>query len=62
MLYLPLDKITQQAAQDSSRAAAASGMSTTPVVPQALTPPATTPVRPATSGSSGSLTRDRGSR
>ena len=60
MLYLPLDKIIQQAAQDPSRAAAGAAMST--VVPPMTAPAATTPVRPAVSGSSNSLTRDRGSR
>lgn len=63
MLYLPLDKITQQVAQDPSRAAAGSVMSTgTPAIPPMTTPAATTPARPAVSGSSNSLTRDRGSR
>lgn len=60
MLYLPLDKIIQQAAQDPSRAAAGAAMST--VVPPMTAPAATTPVRPAVSGSSNSLPRDRGSR
>ena len=63
MLYLPLDKITQQVAQDPSRAAAGSAMSTTvPVIPPLTVPAATTPARPAASGPSNSLTRDRGSR
>jgi coproporphyrinogen III oxidase len=63
MLYLPLDKITQQAAQDPSRAASGSAMSTAaPVMPPFAPPAATTPVRPAVSGSPNSLTRDRGSR
>jgi membrane protease subunit HflK len=63
MLYLPLDKITQQAAQDPSRAASGSPMSTgVPVIPPMPVPGATTPVRPAVSGSPNSLTRDRGSR
>lgn len=63
MLYLPLDKITQQAAQDPSRAASGSTMSTAaPVIPPFTPPAAATPVRPATSGPSNSLTRDRGSR
>ena len=63
MLYLPLDKITQQAAQDPSRAASGSPMSTgVPVIPPMPMPGATTPVRPAVSGSPNSLTRDRGSR
>jgi membrane protease subunit HflK len=63
MLYLPLDKITQQAAQDSTRAASGSPMSTgAPVIPPMPVPGATTPVRPAVSGSPNSLTRDRGSR
>lgn len=63
MLYLPLDKIIQQAAQDPSRAAAGAAMSTAvPVMPPMAAPAATTPVRPAVSGSSNSLTRDRGSR
>ncbi len=63
MLYLPLDKITQQAAQDPSRAASGSPMSTgVPVIPPMPMPGATTPARPAVSGSPNSLTRDRGSR
>ena len=63
MLYLPLDKITQQAAQDPARAASGSVMSTTaPVMPSPAAPAATTPARPVVSGSSNSLTRDRGSR
>ena len=63
MLYLPLDKITQQAAQDPSRAASGSAMSTSsPVIPPFTPPAAAAPVRPATSGPSNSLTRDRGSR
>jgi membrane protease subunit HflK len=63
MLYLPLDKITQQAAQDPSRAASGSPMSTgVPVIPPMPMTGATTPVRPAVSGSPNSLTRDRGSR
>jgi membrane protease subunit HflK len=63
MLYLPLDKITQQAAQDPSRAASGSAMSTSsPVIPPFTPPAAATPVRPATAGPSNSLTRDRGSR
>ena len=63
MLYLPLDKITQQAAQDPSRAASGSSTATgMPVMPQMPVPAATTPARPAVSGSSNSLTRDRGSR
>jgi membrane protease subunit HflK len=63
MLYLPLDKITQQAAQDPSRAVSGSAMSTSsPVIPPFTPPAAATPVRPATSGPSNSLTRDRGSR
>jgi len=63
MLYLPLDKITQQAAQDPARAATGSTMSTTaPVMPPPVAPAATTPARPVVSGSSNSLTRDRGSR
>ncbi len=62
MLYLPLDKITQQAAQDPTRAATGSAMSQVPVIPPLTAPSGTTPVRPAVSGSSNSLTRDRGSR
>jgi membrane protease subunit HflK len=62
MLYLPLDKITQQVAQDPSRAAAGSAMSTVPVIPPVTAPATTTPARPAVSGSTNSLTRDRGSR
>jgi membrane protease subunit HflK len=63
MLYLPLDKITQQAAQDPSRAASGSAMSnSSPVIPPFTPPAAATPVRPVTSGPSNTLTRDRGSR
>ena len=63
MLYLPLDKITQQAAQDPSRAASGSPMSTgVPVIPPMPMTGTTTPARPAVSGSPNSLTRDRGSR
>ena len=63
MLYLLLDKITQQAAQDPSRAASGSPMSTgVPVIPPMPMPGATTPVRQAVSGSPNSLTRDRSSR
>jgi len=63
MLYLPLDKITQQAAQDPSRAASGSAAATgMPVIPPMPVPAATTPPRPAASGSPNSLTRDRGSR
>lgn len=63
MLYLPLDKITQQAAQDPSRAASGSAMSTSsPAIPPFTPPAAATPLRPATSGPSNPLTRDRGSR
>lgn len=63
MLYLPLDKITQQAAQDSSRGASSSSISTgVPVMPPMPMTGATTPARPAASGSPNSLTRDRGSR
>jgi membrane protease subunit HflK len=63
MLYLPLDKITQQASQDPSRAGSGSPMSAgVPVIPPMPVPGATTPARPAASGSPNSLTRDRGSR
>jgi membrane protease subunit HflK len=62
MLYLPLDKITQQAAQDPTRAALGSAMSTGVPMPPMTAPAATTPARPAASGSPNSLTRDRGSR
>ena len=62
MLYLPLDKIIQQAAQDPARAATGSPMSTAPVGPSVVPPVIPAPVRPAASGSSTSLTRDRGSR
>mgnify|MGYP002628395096 FL=1 len=63
MLYLPLDKIIQQAAQDPSRAAAGAAMSSAvPVMPPMTAPAATTPLRPTGSGSTNTLTRDRGSR
>ncbi len=62
MLYLPLDKITQQAAQDPSRAASGSAAAGVPMIPPMPVPAATTPARPAVSGSPNSLTRDRGSR
>lgn len=62
MLYLPLDKIMQQTAQDASRAA--SGVMTSPSpLSMPAAPAANTPARaPATSGSPSTLTRDRASR
>ena len=64
MLYLPLDKIVQQAAREASSSSpnAASSTPTMPVVP----PPATPSVRPAAgaaaAGSANTLSRDRGGR
>ena len=60
LFSLPLAPLLPPAAQDPSRAAAGAAMST--VVPPMTAPAATTPVRPAVSGSSNSLPRDRGSR
>lgn len=60
MLYLPLDKIMQQTAQDAGKSAPA--VTTPPVI---QTPaPVSTSARPAAapSGSANTLTRDRGSR
>jgi len=62
MLYLPLDKITQQVAQDPSRAASGSAATGVPMIPPMPLPAAASPPRPAVSGSPNSLTRDRGSR
>ncbi|MEI6836773.1 MAG: FtsH protease activity modulator HflK [Alcaligenaceae bacterium] len=62
MLYLPLDKITQQVAQDASRTGSNSTMTTVPMIPPPLVPSTSSPVRPPVQGSSNSLTRDRGSR
>ena len=62
MLYLPLDKITQQVAQDASRTGSNSTMTTVPMIPPPLIPSTSSPARPAVQGSSNSLTRDRGSR
>jgi membrane protease subunit HflK len=60
MLYLPLDKITQQAAQGAQRI---NPMANTPVQTNAPAPlTQTSPVRPAAPGSLNTLTRDRGSR
>ncbi|MEY3739407.1 MAG: hypothetical protein RLZZ192_82 [Pseudomonadota bacterium] len=62
MLYLPLDKLAQQAAQGAARPSNAPAMPpATPVTPPPFVPPAPTQ-RPAIQGSSNSLTRDRGSR
>jgi membrane protease subunit HflK len=62
MLYLPLDKIMQQTAQDAGKAASGTAA---PVAPVIQTPaPVSTSSRPAAaaSGSANTLTRDRGSR
>ena len=61
MLYLPLDKIMQQTAQDTGKTVPSS---IAPVPPVINTPAApSTPARPAAaSGSANTLTRDRGSR
>ncbi len=62
MLYLPLDKLAQQAAQGVARPSNAPAMPPTmPVTPPPFVPPAPSQ-RPAIQGSSNSLTRDRGSR
>jgi membrane protease subunit HflK len=61
MLYLPLDKIMQQTAQDAAKVAPGTMTPPQPVIntPAPLSPPA----RPAAaSGSANTLTRDRGSR
>lgn len=63
MLYLPLDKIMQQAAQDAGKPAGTSPV--TPTLPPVVQTPAPSgsPVRPAgTAGSANTLTRDRGNR
>jgi membrane protease subunit HflK len=63
MLYLPLDKIVQQVAQDPSRTVTGPVTSTTaPMIPSPAPSAASTPSRPSVSGSNNSLTRDRGSR
>jgi modulator of FtsH protease HflK len=60
MLYLPLDKITQQAAQGAMRP---NPMANTPVQPSAPAPVnQSAPARPALQGVPNTLTRDRGSR
>ena len=61
MLYLPLDKITQQAAQGAMRP---SPTANTPVLPSSQAPMSqSAPVtRPALQGPTNTLTRDRGSR
>jgi membrane protease subunit HflK len=63
MLYLPLDKLAQQAAQGAARPATTPSMpSPTPVTPPPFVPPAPTQ-RPALQGpTNNTLTRDRGSR
>jgi membrane protease subunit HflK len=62
MLYLPLDKLAQQAAQGATRPVTAPSMpSTAPVIPPPFVPP-TSPQRPAAQGPTNTLTRDRGSR
>jgi membrane protease subunit HflK len=62
MLYLPLDKLVQQAAQGAARPVTAPSMpSTAPVIPPPFVPP-TSPQRPAAQGPTNTLTRDRGSR
>jgi len=62
MLYLPLDKIMQQTAQDVVKTAPS--LQAPPSLPLVNAPaPASTPARPAAaSGSANTLTRDRGSR
>ena len=61
MLYLPLDKIIQQAAQDPAKAAATPAVGTPPATTAPLTPaPASSTSRP--NQSSGQLTRDRANR
>ncbi len=62
MLYLPLDKIMQQTAQDAGKAVPSV---VAPVSPAINTPaPSSTPARPAAAASApaNTLTRDRGSR
>jgi membrane protease subunit HflK len=61
MLYLPLDKIIQQAAQDPAKAAATPAVGAPPATTAPLTPaPASSTSRP--NQSSGQLTRDRANR
>ncbi len=62
MLYLPLDKIMQQTAQDAGKTVSSA---VAPVAPVINTPvPSSPPARPAAaaSGSANTLTRDRGNR
>jgi membrane protease subunit HflK len=60
MLYLPLDKITQQAAQGAMRP---NPLANTPVQPNAPTPLAQpAPLTRPTPAPNNTLTRDRGSR
>jgi membrane protease subunit HflK len=63
MLYLPLDKLAQQAAQGVARPVTAPSMpSSSPVAPPPFVPPVPSQ-RPAAQGpTNNSLTRDRGSR
>jgi membrane protease subunit HflK len=63
MLYLPLDKLAQQAAQGVARPVTAPSMpSSSPVAPPPFVPPVPSQ-RPAAPGpTNNSLTRDRGSR
>ena len=63
MLYLPLDKLAQQAAQGAARPVTAPSMpSSSPVAPPPFVPPVPSQ-RPAAPGpTNNSLTRDRGSR
>ena len=63
MLYLPLDKIMQQAVQDAGKAPAPAGGSSSPSLPGASQP--TVPALPRPSGAaagSNALTRDRSTR
>lgn len=61
MLYLPLDKIIQQAAQEPTKAAATSAVGAPPATTAPVTPaPASSTSRPNQSG--GQLTRDRANR
>lgn len=63
MLYLPLDKLAQQAAQGAARPVTAPSMpSSSPVAPPPFVPPVPSQ-RPAAQGpTNNTLTRDRGSR
>ncbi len=63
VMYLPLDKIMQQTAQDAAKQSSSSVVPPPAAATTAVPVPATPAVRPAaSSGSSSTLTRDRGNR